>query len=80
MVVQLIVLRSVRADDMTGAVLLGAILIATPLVSFCLGWLTIGIAARPKIGDEEKQLERNFRLGLVVCGSTLLVACLGFFS
>jgi multidrug efflux pump subunit AcrA (membrane-fusion protein) len=79
-VVQLIVLRTVRADDMTGAIMLGAILIATPLVAFCLGWLTIGVAARPKIGDEEKKLERNFRLGLVLCGSTLLVACLGFFS
>jgi hypothetical protein len=79
-VVQLFVLRNVRAEDPLGAVLLAAVLIACPLGAFGLGWLTIGVAARPKIGDEEKRLERNFRLGLVVCGSTLIVACLGFFS
>lgn len=79
-VVQLFVLRIVRAEDTLGAVLLAAILIACPLGAFGLGWLTIGVAARPKIGDEEKRLERNFRLGLVVCGSTLLVACLGYWS
>jgi hypothetical protein len=79
-VVQLFVLRIVRADDMTGAVVLGAILIAAPLAAFCLGWLTIGVASRPRIGDEHARLERNFRLGLVLCGSTLVVACLGFFS
>jgi hypothetical protein len=79
-VVQLFVLRHLRAEDAMGAVLLAAVLIACPLGAFGLGWLTIGVAARPKIGDEEQRLERNFRLGLVVCGSTLLVACLGFFS
>jgi hypothetical protein len=78
--VQLFVLRDLRADDALGAVLLAGVLIACPLGAFGLGWLTIGVAARPKIGDEEKRLERNYRLGLVVCGSTLLVACLGFFS
>ncbi|PRY60879.1 hypothetical protein [Glycomyces artemisiae] len=78
--VQLVVLRTVRADDLTGAVVLGAILVAAPLAAFCAGWLTIGVAARPRIGDEEAKLERNFRLGLVLCGSTLLVACFGFFS
>ncbi|MQM27425.1 hypothetical protein [Glycomyces albidus] len=80
LIVQLVVLRTVRADDLTGAVLLAAILIAAPLAAFCLGWLTIGVAARPRIGDEHAKLERNFRLGLVLCGSTLLVACFGFFS
>ena len=80
LVAQLLVLRTVRADDMTAAVMLGAILIATPLAAFCLGWLTIGVATRPRIGDQEKKLERNFRLGLVLCGSTLAVACMGFFS
>jgi hypothetical protein len=79
-VVQLLVLRNLRADDTLGAILLAAVLIGCPLGAFGLGWLTIGVAARPKIGDEEKRLERNFRLGLVVCGSTLIVACLGFFS
>lgn len=79
-VVQLFVLRNLRAEDALGAVLLAAVLIACPLGAFGLGWLTIGVAARPKIGDEEKRLERNFRLGLVVCGSTLVVAFLGFFS
>ncbi|SDD84344.1 hypothetical protein [Glycomyces harbinensis] len=79
-VVQLLVLRNVRADDLTAAILLGAILVAAPLAAFCLGWLTIGVAARPKIGDESAKLERNFRLGLVLCGSTLVVACMGFFS
>ncbi|GAA1660668.1 hypothetical protein GCM10009830_02180 [Glycomyces endophyticus] len=78
--VQLVVLRTVRADDMTGAIVLGAILVAAPLAAFCLGWLTIGVATRPRIGDEHAKLERNFRLGLVLCGSTLVVACLGFFS
>lgn len=79
-VVQLFVLRNLRAEDALGALLLAAVLIACPLGAFGLGWLTIGVAARPKIGDEEKRLERNFRLGLVVCGSTLVVAFLGFFS
>ncbi|WP_030144271.1 hypothetical protein [Glycomyces sp. NRRL B-16210] len=78
--VQLVVLRLPRSDDLTAAILLGAILIAAPLAAFGLGWLTIGVAARPKIGDEEKRLERNFRLGLVICGSTMIVACMGFFS
>ncbi|MDA1363010.1 hypothetical protein O1R50_25580 [Glycomyces luteolus] len=79
-VVQLFVLRNLRAEDALGAVLLAAVLIGCPLGAFGLGWLTIGVAARPKIGDEEKRLERNYRLGLVICGSTLVVACLGFFS
>lgn len=79
-VVQLFVLRDVRADDTLGAILLAAVLIGCPLGAFGLGWLTIGVAARPKIGDDDKRLERNYRLGLVVCGSTLVVACLGFFS
>jgi hypothetical protein len=79
-VVQLLVLRTFRADDLTAAVLLGAVLVAAPLAAFGLGWLTIGVAARPRIGDESARLERNFRLGLVLCGSTLVVACMGFFS
>jgi len=78
--VQLMVLRNFRADDRMAAALLIAILIVVPFAAFCLGWLTIGVAARPKIGDEEKKLERNFRLGLVLCGSTLLVACMGLFG
>ncbi|GAA2269316.1 hypothetical protein GCM10009853_023560 [Glycomyces scopariae] len=78
--VQLFVLRTVRADGPLGVFGLAAILIATPLAAFCLGWLTIGVASRPRIGDEHAKLERNFRLGLVLCGSTLIVACLGFFS
>ncbi|WP_205326038.1 hypothetical protein [Glycomyces sp. YM15] len=78
--VQLFVLRNLRAEDALGAVLLAAVLIGCPLGAFGLGWLTIGVAARPRIGDEEKRLERNYRLGLVVCGSTLVVACMGFFS
>jgi hypothetical protein len=78
--VQLLVLRNLRAEDTLGAVLLAAVLIGAPLGAFGLGWLTIGVAARPRIGDEEKRLERNYRLGLVVCASTLVVACLGFFS
>ncbi|MEU5155363.1 hypothetical protein [Glycomyces sp. NPDC021274] len=78
--VQLFVLRNLRAEDTLSAVLLAAVLIGAPLGAFGLGWLTIGVAARPRIGDEEKRLERNYRLGLVVCGSTLVVACLGFFS
>ncbi|MFG3342571.1 hypothetical protein [Glycomyces sp. NPDC048151] len=79
-VVQLFVLRNVRADDTLSAILLAAVLIGCPLGAFGLGWLTIGVAARPKIGDEDQRLERNYRLGLVLCGSTLIVACLGFFS
>ncbi|MDN3241265.1 hypothetical protein [Glycomyces tritici] len=79
-VVQLLVLRNLRAEDTFGIVLLAAVLIGAPLGAFGLGWLTIGVAARPRIGDEEKRLERNYRLGLVVCASTLVVACLGFFS
>ncbi|MCD0442328.1 hypothetical protein LO763_01640 [Glycomyces sp. A-F 0318] len=79
-VAQLLVLRTFRADDIGAAIMLGALLIAAPLAAFCLGWLTIGVAARPRIGDESARLERNFRLGLVLCGSTLLVACMGFFS
>jgi hypothetical protein len=79
-VAQLLVLRTVRADDMGAAIMLGAILVAAPFAAFCLGWLTIGVAARPRIGDESSRLERNFRLGLVLCGSTLVVACMGFFS
>jgi multidrug efflux pump subunit AcrA (membrane-fusion protein) len=79
-VVQLLVLRIVRADGPLGVFGLAAILIAAPLAAFCLGWLTIGVASRPRIGDEHAKLERNFRLGLVLCGSTLVVACLGFFS
>ncbi|MEU6246647.1 hypothetical protein [Glycomyces sp. NPDC047010] len=78
--VQLVVLRTVRADGPLGVFGLAAILIAAPLAAFCAGWLTIGVASRPRIGDEQAKLERNFRLGLVVCGSTLLVACFGFFS
>jgi hypothetical protein len=78
--VQLLVLRNLRAEDTLGVGLLAAVLIGAPIGAFGLGWLTIGVAARPKIGDEEKRLERNYRLGLVVCGSTLVVACLGFFS
>ena len=80
LLVQLLVLRLVKADDLTGAIVLAAIVIACPLVAFALGWLTIGVAARPRIADEEKKLERNFRLGLVLCGSTLVVSCFGFFS
>jgi hypothetical protein len=83
-VVQLFVLRNLRADDTLTAVLLAAVLIGCPLGAFGLGWLTIGVAARPKLSrstrDEEQRLERNYRLGLVVCGSTLVVACMGFFS
>jgi hypothetical protein len=79
-VVQLFVLRNLRADDTLTAIFLAAVLIGCPLGAFGLGWLTIGVAARPKIGDEEQRLERNYRLGLVICGSTLIVACLGFFS
>ncbi|RRR99440.1 hypothetical protein [Glycomyces terrestris] len=78
--VQLAVLRFVRADGPLGIAGLAAILIAAPLAAFCLGWLTIGVASRPRIGDEHAKLERNFRLGLVLCGSTLVVGCLGFFS
>ncbi|MBO3735570.1 MFS transporter [Glycomyces niveus] len=80
-VVQLFVLREVRAEGgPLNVALLAAVLIACPLAAFLLGWATIGVAARPKIGDEEKRLERNYRLGLLICGSTLIVACLGFFS
>ncbi|GAB3656194.1 hypothetical protein [Glycomyces tarimensis] len=80
LLVQLLVLRLVGADDLTGAIVLAALIVACPLVAFSLGWLTIGVAARPRITDEEKKLERNFRLGLVLCGSTLVVSCFGFFS
>lgn len=77
---QLLVLRMVKADDLSGAIVLAAIVAACPLLAFGLGWLTIGVAARPRITDEEQRLERNFRLGLVLCGSTLIVSCFGFFS
>lgn len=80
LIAELLVLRIVGADDLTGAIVLAAVVIACPVLAFALGWLTIGVAARPKIGDEEEKLERNFRLGLFLCGSTLLVACFGFFS
>ncbi|HEU5127827.1 MAG TPA: hypothetical protein VFU12_07555 [Glycomyces sp.] len=77
---QLLVLRTVKADDLTGAIVLAVIVVACPLLAFALGWLTIGVASRPRITDEEQRLERNFRLGLVLCGSTLIVSCFGFFS
>ncbi|WP_100448878.1 hypothetical protein [Glycomyces xiaoerkulensis] len=80
LVVQLVVLRTVKADDLTGAIVLAGVLIACPLLAFALGWLTIGVTSRPRIGDQEERLERNFRLGLVLCGSTLVVSCFGFFS
>ncbi|GAB3234529.1 hypothetical protein GCM10027447_31730 [Glycomyces halotolerans] len=80
LLVQLIVLRVVKADDLTGAVVLAAIIVACPLAAFAAGWLTIGVTSRPRIGDQEEKLERNFRLGLALCGSTLAVSCLGFFS
>ncbi|MEU6857696.1 hypothetical protein AB0B28_02280 [Glycomyces sp. NPDC046736] len=77
---QLLVLREFRADDILAALALAGLLIGLPLAAFFLGWLTIGIAARPRIGDESTRLERNYRLGLVLCGSTLIVAFMGFFS
>lgn len=80
LLVQLLVLRLVKADDLTGAIVLAAVVVACPLLAFALGWLTIGVTSRPRITDEEKKLERNFRLGLVLCGSTLIVSCFGFFS
>lgn len=61
-------------------VVFALVVLAVPLLVFALAWLTIGIGARPRITDHEQRLERNYRLGLVVCGSTLLVSCFGFFS
>ncbi|THV42983.1 hypothetical protein [Glycomyces buryatensis] len=80
LVVQLLILRWFKADSVTEAILLAAVLIASPLAAFGAAWLTIGVGGRPRIFDDERRLERNFRLGLVVSGSTLIVACLGFFS
>ncbi|WP_026928496.1 hypothetical protein [Glycomyces tenuis] len=80
LLVQLLVLRLVKADDLMGAIVLAAVVVACPLLAFALAWLTIGVTSRPRITDEEKKLERNFRLGLVLCGSTLIVSCFGFFS
>lgn len=79
-IAQLTVLRMPRGDDLPATILLAAILLAAPLAAFGLGWLTIGVAARPKIGDDDRRLERNYRLGLVICASTMIVACMGFFS
>ena len=80
LVVQLTILRTVKAADLTDAILLAVFMIACPLAAFAAGWLAIGVVARPRIADQDKKLERNFRLGLALCGSTLIVACLGFFS
>lgn len=80
LLVQLLVLRLVKADDISGALVLAAVVLACPLAAFASGWLTIGVVSRPRIADEEQRLERNFRLGLVLCGSTLIVSCFGFFS
>ncbi|MCH7229396.1 hypothetical protein L0U85_00740 [Glycomyces sp. L485] len=55
-----------------------AIVVFIPLLTFGLAWLTIGVAGRPAIADDEKRLERNYRLGLVVCCSTLIVAAMGY--
>lgn len=80
LLVQLLVLRLAKAEDISGALVLAAVVLACPLAAFASGWLTIGVASRPRIADEEQRLERNFRLGLVLCGSTLIVSCFGFFS
>lgn len=80
MIAQLVILRTVKAADLTEAILLGVFMVACPLAAFIAGWLTIGVVGRPRIADQEKKIERNFRLGLALCGSTLIVACLGFFS
>ncbi|GLZ77730.1 hypothetical protein Afil01_25370 [Actinorhabdospora filicis] len=47
--------------------------IVLPLLAFGAGWLTIGVACRPRLGEEK--LVRNPRLGLIVCLSTWLVVC-----
>ncbi|QSB05479.1 hypothetical protein [Natronoglycomyces albus] len=74
-VAQLIVLRtSGTPDGIWQVVTLSAWLVGLPLAAFAAGWLSIGVVSRPRLGEPEK-LQRNPRLGLVICASTLVVAC-----
>lgn len=78
-VAQLIVLRTSGVPDgIMQMLIMAAWLIGLPAAAFCGGWLTIGVVARPRMGEPEK-LQRNPRLGAVICASTLVVAC-GLFT
>lgn len=78
-VAQLIVLRTSGVPDgIMQMLIMAAWLIGLPAGAFCGGWLTVGVVARPRMGEPEK-LQRNPRLGAVICASTLVVAC-GLFT
>lgn len=78
-VAQLIVLRTSGVPDgIMQMLIMTAWLVGLPAAAFCGGWLSIGVVARPRMGEPEK-LQRNPRLGAVICASTLVVAC-GLFT
>ncbi|CAM3513799.1 hypothetical protein [Stackebrandtia soli] len=62
--------------DVIGVVIAGLI---APACAFTAGWLTIGVVARPTLGDPVTgpggRIDRNPRLGIVICASTLIVMC-----
>ncbi|MEV0648043.1 hypothetical protein AB0I28_22530 [Phytomonospora sp. NPDC050363] len=62
-----------REDTLSGRGWVAFICFLVPFVAFGLGWLTIGVVGRPRLGDDK--LARNPRLGLIVCLSTWLVVC-----
>ncbi|HEY1175562.1 MAG TPA: hypothetical protein VGF17_05350 [Phytomonospora sp.] len=72
--VGVLVNASAREDTWAGRGWVAFLCFATPLLAFALGWLTIGVAGRPRLGDDKPV--RNPRLGLIVCLSTWLVVCL----
>jgi adenine-specific DNA-methyltransferase len=75
---QMLVLRLWTGDGLVDTIVLMAVLLACPLAAFTAGWLAIGVVSRPRIGEPEK-LQRNPRLGLVICASTLVAVCFAVF-
>ncbi|GIG70983.1 hypothetical protein [Phytomonospora endophytica] len=72
--VGIIVGASAAEDTLSGRGWVAFWCFLIPLVAFGLGWLTIGVAGRPRLGDGKPV--RNPRLGLIVCLSTWLIVCL----
>lgn len=74
------VLATAAGTESLGDMLVQAIVVALlPLPALAAGWLTIGVIAQPRLGEPlpgpNGKLQRNPRLGAVICFSTLLVSC-----
>ena len=72
--VGILVAASANEDSLAGRGWVAFLCIVIPLIAFAAGWLTIGVAGRPRLGDDKPV--RNPRLGLIVCLSTWLVVCM----